>query len=193
MLRAIWQYVDSWNGMAFFHWRLRLVQGFFLGLKSTSVFLVPLVVQTFAKNTCHAKFDRLVKCLAAAMHVNLRTSILATLKWQDNTDKLSVNLRKICTWFFFLYSFYLMLTTRASSTFFFFKCLPFLLCHIPFVPSLHQPSVQPFSTPGPKLEPSGTGVFNQGSVAPWWSATALQGVRDMSLCWSVHHWIFLFV
>ena len=36
------------------------------------------------------------------------------------------------------------------------------------------------------------GVFNQGSVAPWWSATALQGVRDMSLCWSVHHWLFYF-
>ena len=26
------------------------------------------------------------------------------------------------------------------------------------------------------------GVFNRGSVAPWWSVTALQGVRYMILC-----------
>ena len=32
-----------------------------------------------------------------------------------------------------------------------------------------------------------SGFFNRGSAAPWWSAAALQGVRDTSLCWSVLH------
>src|SRR4029434_855004 len=35
------------------------------------------------------------------------------------------------------------------------------------------------------------GVFNRGSAAPWWSATALQGVRDMSLCSQLTFYIFI--
>ena len=35
------------------------------------------------------------------------------------------------------------------------------------------------------------GVFNQGSVAPWWSATALQGVREIRFDISTHFQITL--
>ena len=47
------------------------------------------------------------------------------------------------------------------------------------LPSIENLNV--ITTPMPPLFPR-SGVFNRGSVAPWWSATALQGVRDMSLC-----------
>ena len=33
-----------------------------------------------------------------------------------------------------------------------------------------------------QLQYNTAGVFNRGSAAPLWSATALQGVCDMSLC-----------